>query len=480
MKKRLTLWITIALLCASIPFAASAGKERKILYWKAPMDPNFRSDKPGKSPMGMDLVPVYADEEDQGSGVTISPTVVQNLGVRVVPVEKGTLARRIDTVGYIDYDESRVAHIHLRVSGWIENLVVESEGDRVRKGQRLFNLYSPELVNAQEEFLRALQGRNRSLIGASRERLKALGINPGTIRQLEKKRKVQQTVAVYAPQDGVVASLQVREGMYVTPSTNVMTLADLSSVWLLAEIFERQAAWVKVGDSARMSLPFLPGKEWQGKVEYIYPSLERKTRTLRARLRFDNPGEVIKPNMYARVVLQASPREGVLSIPLEALIRAGDRDRVIVETGEGRFEAREVVAGIESGDRLEIIEGLSPGDRVVVSGQFLIDSEASLKASFNRMQEPAEPSPSPAGEQPADQPVTAMGVVTALDPEGGSITIEHSEIRELGWGPMTMPFDLDPSVDTRGIEPGDHVMFQLEKRDGSFVITSLMNHGKGM
>ncbi|HID45757.1 MAG TPA: efflux RND transporter periplasmic adaptor subunit, partial [Chromatiaceae bacterium] len=222
-------------------------------------------------------------------------------------------------------------------------------------------------------------------IQASRERLNALGISRGDITRLEKRRKVRQTVAIYAPQDGVVSELPVREGMYVKPNMNVMTLADLSSVWLIAEIFERQANWVKTGDKAEVTLPFLPGKSWMGQVEYIYPSLDMKTRTLKARLRFDNPGESLKPNMYARILLHASPRENVISIPVEALIRSGGQDRVIVKVAEGRFAARVVVVGIESGERIEIMEGLAVGDQVVTSGQFLLDSEASLKASFSRM-----------------------------------------------------------------------------------------------
>ena len=385
MKTRL-MTVVLAFLIVAESFAlATEESEKEILYWVAPMDPNYRRDEPGKSPMGMDLIPVYAGADEEGNDVRISPAVVQNLGVRTAAAEQGTLSRLVDTVGYIDYDESKVSHLHMRVSGWIENLSVKSEGERVSKNQRLFNLYSPDLVNAQEEFLRALNSGNQGLIQASRERLNALGISRGDITRLEKRRKVRQTVAIYAPQDGVVSELPVREGMYVKPNMNVMTLADLSSVWLIAEIFERQANWVKTGDKAEVTLPFLPGKSWMGQVEYIYPSLDMKTRTLKARLRFDNPGESLKPNMYARILLHASPRENVISIPVEALIRSGGQDRVIVKVAEGRFAARVVVVGIESGERIEIMEGLAVGDQVVTSGQFLLDSEASLKASFSRM-----------------------------------------------------------------------------------------------
>jgi Cu(I)/Ag(I) efflux system membrane fusion protein len=314
---------------------------------------------------------------------------VQNLGVRTAVAERTRLWRGIDTVGYVDYDESKVSHIHLRTEGWIEKLAVESEGERVKQGERLFNLYAPELVNAQQEFVQALNTDNKGLIRASRSRLDALGIPGSQIKRLEKNRKPSQTIPIYAPQDGVVASLTVREGMYVKPATRVMSLADLSSVWLLAEVFERQADWVEVGQPAEVSLAFLPGRTWEGTVEYIYPSLDPKTRTLKARLRFDNPNEALKPNMYANVKIYGGPKDDVVVIPIEALIRTGREERVIIARGEGRFESRRVRAGIESGEWVEILEGVEPGEDIVVSGQFLIDSEASLKASMMRMEAPA-------------------------------------------------------------------------------------------
>jgi Cu(I)/Ag(I) efflux system membrane fusion protein len=369
--------------------ATAAGDENDILYWVAPMDPNYRRDKPGKSPMGMDLVPVYAGDSDgDGRTVSIAPEVVQNLGVRTARSERSRLWRGIDTVGYVDYDESKVSHIHLRTEGWLERLYVESEGERVTRGQRLFDLYSPDLVNAQEEYVQALKIGSRELTQASRDRLEALGIPADQITRLKKTRRVQQSVAIYAPQDGVVATLPVREGMFVKPAMRVMSLADLSSVWLLAEVYERQADWVKVDQSAEVRLAYRPGQVWQGKVEYIYPSLDPKTRTLKVRLRFDNPEEALKPNMYANVRIFGGPRENIVIIPLEGLIRTGRSERVIIALGEGRFEAREVQAGIESGEWVEIARGLDEGEDVVISGQFLIDSEASLKASLMRMSAP--------------------------------------------------------------------------------------------
>jgi Cu(I)/Ag(I) efflux system membrane fusion protein len=213
-----------------------------------------------------------------------------------------------------------------------------------------------------------------------------LGISDDQVKYIEDTRKTKQRISVYAPQDGVVSSLMVREGMFVKPALNIMSLGDLSTVWLLAEVFERQAAWIKKGQAAEVKLSYLPGQVWNGKVEYIYPSLDPKTRTLKVRLRFDNPDEGLKPNMYANVRIFGGPKENVIVIPLEGLIRTGQDERVIVDVGDGYFEARNVVAGIESGDYVEIIRGIDEGERIVVSGQFLIDSEASMRASLMRME----------------------------------------------------------------------------------------------
>lgn len=377
-----------SLACVLTPVAV-ADEQKEILYWVAPMDPNYQRDKPGKSPMGMDLVPVYAGDDAQGGVVSIKPEVIQNLGVRTAKAERTRLWRGIDTVGYVDYDESKVSHIHLRTEGWIENLVVKSEGERIKKDERLFDLYSPELVNAQKEFVTALSSGNKSLIRASKPRLAALGVSDSQIEQIEKTRQTRQHISIYAPQDGVVSSLMVREGMFVKPSVNVMSLGDLSSVWLLAEVFEKQAQWVRVGQDAEVRLSYVPGHVWQGKVEYIYPSLDPKTRTLKVRLRFENPDEGLKPNMYANVRIFGGPKENIIVLPLEGLIRTGREERVIIDLGEGRFEARDVVSGIESGDYVEIIQGVDEGEQVVTSGQFLIDSEASMRAGIKRMHKPA-------------------------------------------------------------------------------------------
>ncbi|MEJ2172264.1 MAG: efflux RND transporter periplasmic adaptor subunit [Woeseiaceae bacterium] len=363
----------------------AAENEREILYWVAPMDPDYRRDAPGKSPMGMDLVPVYAT--DSGPGVvSIDPLIVSNLGVRTDVAQSGILQRQIETVGYVGYDEDTLQHIHTRVDGWLEQLSVTATGDAVERGQVLFELYSPTLVNAQEEYLAALQSRNTALHEASRERLAALGMTTAEIERLNKQRKVEQRVRVYAERDGVVAHLGVREGIYVTPATNVMSVADLDRVWILAEVFERQAAWVKPGHEAVVELDYLPGKLLYGTVDYVYPELDPQTRTLKVRLRFDNETDELRPNMFARVTIRGDDTGEVVHVPREALIRGGTVDRVVMALGDGHFRAQPVEIGIESGGRVAISSGVSAGDRIVTSGQFLIDSESNIEAALSRMQ----------------------------------------------------------------------------------------------
>ena len=364
--------------------------EREVLYWVAPMDPNYQREESGKSPMGMDLVAVYADEVDAVPGtVRIDPTVINNLGVRTEPAEKGPLSRRIETVGYINFDEDTLQHVHTRVDGWIEKLAVTATGDPVKQGQLLFELYSPTLVNAQQEYLAAVRSNNEMLRSASKDRLVALGVTESEIARLQRNQSPSQRVRVQAEADGVVAHLGVREGIYVTPATEVMSVARLDRVWVHAEVFERQSAWVKPGQQAIVELDYLPGKLWHGTVDYVYPELDAKTRTLRVRIRFENEGEVLRPNMFARVTLFGTETDAVVHVPREALIRGGSVNRVVLSLGEGRFRAQPVEIGIESGDRVAITSGLAEGDRVVSSGQFLIDSESNIGSALSRLDDPS-------------------------------------------------------------------------------------------
>jgi len=365
----------------------SAGGERRILYWVAPMDPNYRRDEPGKSPMGMDLVPVYEDEGVAKPGVvSIDPTIVNNLGVRSEKAQFGLLPRKISTVGYVGYDENTVHHVHTRVEGWIEKLVTKTSGDPVTKGQLLFELYSRTLVNAQEEYLAALRSNNKPLLKASVDRLQAFGVGPREIARLEKEKAVRQRVPVYAEIDGVIANLGVREGIFVTPATEIMSVAKLDSIWVLAEVFERQAAWVRTGQAATVELDYLPGKTWNGVVDYVYPELNPVTRTLKVRIRFENDDATLRPNMFSRVTIQGDGFGEVVHVPRQAVIRGGSVDRVVIAMGNGRFRVQPVNIGIESGDRIAIRSGLNEGDDVVVSAQFLIDSESNIAAALSRLE----------------------------------------------------------------------------------------------
>jgi Cu(I)/Ag(I) efflux system membrane fusion protein len=372
---------------SEIEAGLASNGEREVLYWQAPMDANYRRDEPGKSPMGMDLVPVYSDEVDDQPGVVrIDPRIINNLGVRRVKAERGELSRIIETVGYVGYDEDTVQHVHTRVDGWIEKLATKATGDPVEKGQLLFELYSPTLVNAQEEYLVALRSSNQLLLKASRERLGSLGVRGSEVARLDKERTVRRLTRVYAETNGVIAHLGVREGIYVTPTTEIMAVAKLDTIWVTAEVFERQSAWVKAGQRAKVELDYLPGKMWDGTVDYVYPELDPKTRTLKVRLRFDNQSERLQPNMFARVTIYGEGDGEVVHIPREALIRGGSTNRVVLALPGGRFRSQPVTIGIESGDRIAILTGLSEGDLIVASGQFLIDSESNIEAALSRME----------------------------------------------------------------------------------------------
>jgi Cu(I)/Ag(I) efflux system membrane fusion protein len=366
---------------------------KKPLYWIDSMEPTIRYSQPGKSRMGMETVPVYAEGEEPNLGgypiIKIDPAIVENLGVRIAAVEEVPLYRQIHTVGYVQVDENKIINIFTLIDGWVRKLFVKRTDEFVSKGQLLLQLYSPTLVNAQEEYLIAMHSGNNDLIRASHRRLLALGISEKQIEQLRQAQKTSLLVAIYAPQSGIISPLNIREGARVTPETNMMGIVDLSSIWILVEVYASQASWVRIGQLVEAKMTGLPDRTWQGHVEYVYPQVDPTTRTLKVRLRFDNTDYFLKPNMYASVTVFVTPKLNVLSIPLEAVISTGTGHRVIVALGQGRFQPRPIVTGIESGDRIEVISGLKKGEQVVTSAQFLIDSESNLKASLERLSEPS-------------------------------------------------------------------------------------------
>jgi Cu(I)/Ag(I) efflux system membrane fusion protein len=358
--------------------------ENEPLYWVAPMDSNYRRDEPGKSPMGMDLVPVFATAQMPGV-VEIASQIINSLGVRTTIVERSRLHTVIKTVGYVAFNEDRLIHIHPRVEGWIEKLYVTVAGDPVEREAPLYDLYSPQLVNAQEEFLTALERDNTVLIRAAADRLRALQLTESFITVLKRDRKVRQTVTVTSPQKGVLASLNVRDGFFVSPDTTLMAIGALDEVWVEAQVFESQANAIRVGQHVTMQLGYLPGRRWHGSVDYIYPSLDTQTRTLRVRLRFDNDDGALRPNMFTHVHIHQDGDAPTLHVPTEAVIRTGSEDRVVRALGEGRFQSVVVNIGRITDNRVEILAGLSAGDKIVSSAQFLLDSESSKTADFSRI-----------------------------------------------------------------------------------------------
>lgn len=360
---------------------------RKIKHWVAPMDPTFIADGPGKSPMGMDLVPVY---EDGGSGstLTIDPVVVQNMGVRISPVHSGPIYRHVRTIGTVEVAEDLLSVINLRYSGWIERLYVDETGVFVEEGAALFDIYSPELVSAQEEYLLALRtsGPKSALAHSARGRLEYWDLTPIQIDEIAKRGRVLRTLTVAAPQKGYVLHKDLVQGGRVQAGADLYRIGDLDTVWIYAEVYEFDAPWVNVDDRATMELTFQQGKTFEGSVSYIYPTLNPKTRTMRVRLEFENPGVVLKPGMFATVRIEAQQRTDVTLVPTEAIILSGTRQIVFVATDLGRYEMREIVTGV-TGDRYvtEVISGLSPGERVVTSGQFLLDSESQLQEAVQKL-----------------------------------------------------------------------------------------------
>jgi len=353
-----------------------------------PMHPQIVRDEPGNCPIcGMDLVAKMVDAQSgKHPAVEIGSAVINSMGVRTAKARNATLWRYIQTVGRIDYDETRLTHVHPRAEGWMEQLSLRAEGDPVEKGQLLGRLYSPEILSAQVDFLIALdQTGNKQRVEKARNRLRLLGVTEPTISTIQKNGEPQNTVPVVANADGVVTKLGVRQGMYVKPEMEIVTIADLARIWVLVDVYEQQIEWLALGQTAEIKVPAYPGRSWEGLVEYIYPELDPKSRTLRVRLAFDNPDGLLKANMFADVVIYGGPRREVLAVPAEAVIETGRRSSVVRALGGGRFQPVDVVTGMASGGLVEILSGLNSDDEVVVSGQFLIDSESSLQASFLRM-----------------------------------------------------------------------------------------------
>ena len=372
------------------------------LYWRAPMDPAYVRNAPGKSPMGMDLVPECpsAGSSPAEGIIQIDPSTVQNIGVRTAIVEERDLTRKIRAVGRVAYDERLVAHSHTKVQGWVEKLFVDYVGQTVKRGQPLLEIYSPELVATQEELLLAARYRTlteespfddvsrggRALYEATRRRMELWDIPDRDVERLLETGKINKTLTLYAPSSGVVTKLGVRVGMEVKPNEMLYTIADLSKVWVVADVYEFELPWVELGQRAALELSYLPEARFSGPITYISPFLDPKTRTAQVRIELPNPDGDLKPEMFGNVTIESAPRKRATAVPSEAVIRSGRRNLAIVALGAGRFEPREILIGLDSGDGwLEVTHGLEPGEVVVASSQFLIDSESNLEEAVRKL-----------------------------------------------------------------------------------------------
>jgi Cu(I)/Ag(I) efflux system membrane fusion protein len=376
---------------------AAENPQRKILYWTDPMMPDFRSDHPGKSPMNMDMVPVYEDESTPGT-VKLSPKTEQAIGLKTGKVVEKAISRTIKAAGTVTYDERKVAIIQSKVSGWVEKLYLNFTGQNVKKGDYLLEIYSPDLVSSKEEFLLAKNsldmareaGRDEMLDNAEKmfeaswKRLEYSDVPEHQIRALEESGKIFKTLHIHSPYDGVVVGKPIVAGMQVTPGVTLYTIADISTVWVLADLYESEIAWVKTGDLVAIKFSAIPGKKFAGTVKYINPFLEKDLRTVKVRIEIQNQSAELKPDMYAMVEIATGTHRG-LALPSEAVIRGGKTDIVFVAKGAGAYEAHEVRLGIEGDEYFEALEGVKAGDEVVTSAQFLIDSESRLREAVNKI-----------------------------------------------------------------------------------------------
>jgi len=381
-----------------------AEEPAKILFYRNPMNPDVTSQVPAKDSMGMDYVPVYA-ESGSGSDVVgtvkIDPVVVQNIGVRTQYALKKTFGRAIRAVGRVDFDEQQMSRLHPKVEGWIEEIYIDKTGESVENDTILLGIYSPKLVSTQQEYLLALNNLAilkdspieeirkgaEDLVKSARERLELFDVPEHQIKELEETRKIKKVLHIHSPFAGTVIKIGARQGQFVTPRTELYMIVDLKEVWVYADVYEYELPWVREGDKVEMTLASVPGKVFKGDVSYIYPYAESKTRTTKVRMVFQNPDMLLRPDMFAEVNIQSDTRQNAIVIPAEAVIRSGKLNQVFIKRGPGKYEPREVQLGVESGGEVVVLKGINDGDEVVTSAQFLVDSESKLKEATAKMME---------------------------------------------------------------------------------------------
>jgi len=459
--------IASTLLAPMFSGGSSDSSEKKPLYWVAPMDANFRRDGPGKSPMGMDLVPVYeedASSSDEPAGtVTINSQIENQLGVKTEKVTQGQLERALEVAGFLQYDDTGVQHYHSRTSGWVEKLYVYSVGDEIKKGQKLYELYSPELVYAQEELVGALQTGNQALLQSSRLKLQALGVSTKQIRQLENHKKVKQRLSFHAQKSGYVSELNVREGMYIQPSVEILASADLSRIWVIAEVFESQWPWLQTGLNVSMNVNAIANRTWQGKVDYIYPNINAMNRTQQVRVVFDNQDLTLKPNMFANLTIETQALSETLLVPNDAVIDTGKSQRVVLALGNGQYRSVDVKTGLQGAQQTQILSGVKEGDTVVTSAQFLIDSESNAQAELARMNTP---------EPESVDRVWVHGKINQI--KNNALNLQHDPVDKWQWPAMTMDLSIQKDLNLDDYQAGDVIGFCLDKfSNNEYVITHI-------
>jgi Cu(I)/Ag(I) efflux system membrane fusion protein len=457
---------------------------RKVLYWQDPMVPGQKFDKPGKSPfMDMDLVPVYADEASDAGAVSISPRLAQSFGVRTAIAQPGGLASGFTAVGAIAVDERTIVGVQSRVEGFVERLHVRATFDNVRQGQPIADLFVADWVAAQEELIalnRSMQPGARELADAARNRLRLLAMPDSEIARVEREGRTSGRVTVTAPASGIVWEIGARDGMRVMPGENLVRIAGLGSVWLIAEVPEAQAGQLALGAQVEARAAAFPDRQFKGTVQALLPEVNMTTRTVRARIVLANPQGALKPGMFVTATFKGAESQAAVLVPAEAVIRTGKRDVVIIAKGEGKFSPVEVAVGRESGDMVEIVKGVAAGDRVVTSSQFLIDSEASLRGVLQRMNEAEAPAVAHEGHGKAAEGGQAsgsvrhagVGVVRNVDP--GGVTIEHGPIPSAGMGAMTMEYKPPKSGVPKDLQEGAKVDFEFVlTRKGDYELTRI-------
>ena len=443
-----------------------AGKP--VLYWYDPMYPQHKFDKPGKSPfMDMQLVPKYAGEEPAEAGtVSISPQVVQNLGVRTAQARTGALEARFEAVGALAYNERGVIQLQARAAGFVERLHARAPLDAVKKGAPLVEILYPDWAGAQEEYLLLRRHESpelRALAQAARQRLLLLGMTEAEIAAVEREGRTRTRFTLRSPISGVIDKLGVREGMTLAAGATLFRIVDLATVWVNAEVPEAHASRIQPGTPVQARVTGYPGEVFEGRVGAILPEVNAPTRTLRARIELANPAARLKPGMYATLQFAGNRAgQGVL-VPTEAVIRTGTRDVVLVALGQGKFRAAPVEVGAESGGLSEIRKGLKPGDDVVLSGQFLIDSEASLSATVMRLE----------GSAPSH---IGRGIVRSVDRREGRVELDHEPMPSMQWPAMTMGFRVAERTELADVRAGDRVEFELRGEpddEGNYVVSRI-------